>query len=165
MQFVLYPLFVTKTIMFLEIYLYMYTVGREGQTCDPKVKLKSINDHYRVSCKMLEDYIAMYKGKGMSVVRKNVITVVLSVICPYFFKVLCSLEKTDAGERRAREQYELMKSGAPDLLVEMRKKYIQRNGFKYHYFRVWEDTGKYMSNFPYCMINMLNGVRKLIKGE
>ena len=154
MQYVMYPLSVAKTIVFLDMFLYMYTVGREGQTCDPKVHLKSLNDHYKISKKVLDDYIEMYKGKGISVTRKNVAGVVRTVLGGYFSHFLCSMNGTDDEEKRAHELYDKMKTGAPEILEGLR-------GIKYErlipYFRIWERTGKHLTDFPY---NILKPIAK-----
>ena len=53
-----YPLFVAKTILFLTINLYQYDLNREGQTLDPKVLMKSVNQLQMVTDAMLAFYEA-----------------------------------------------------------------------------------------------------------
>ena len=161
-EFVFYPLAAVKKILPLDICLYYWTLGREGQTSSSEKMLEMIDDRYKTTKRVLDDYI---KEKNTGSAQREYQAALVTLTMGVYYSVILTIDKTDAEERRARELYDLMKTGAPELLVVMRRKYVRRNGFRYHYFRVWEDTGKYMSNFPYCMINMLNGVRKLIKGE
>lgn len=53
-----YPTFYAKTICFLNLNLYQYNLDREGQTMDPKVLMKSVNQMQIVTDAMLAFYEA-----------------------------------------------------------------------------------------------------------
>lgn len=51
-----YPTFVAKTIVFLDYNIYQYNLDREGQTMDPKVLQKNVNQLQQVTDAMIDFY-------------------------------------------------------------------------------------------------------------
>ena len=58
-EWIYYPMFYAKTMVFLDLYVYHYMIGREGQTMDPKVLEKSI-PHTLIGTKSMLQYYRDY---------------------------------------------------------------------------------------------------------
>lgn len=54
-----FPIKLASSIVFLDIELYQYYIGREGQTTSLTGRVKSVNDLYKVAKRLLDDYLAM----------------------------------------------------------------------------------------------------------
>lgn len=65
-----YPTFHASTILFLDMNLYQYNADREGQTMDPKVLIKCINQLSVVTDQMLAYYQHHIKDTAISEVRR-----------------------------------------------------------------------------------------------
>lgn len=57
-QWVFLPMAAVKSYMYVDVYLYKYLVGREGQTVLPSVIAKSFNSSYCVFQQMLADFLS-----------------------------------------------------------------------------------------------------------
>ncbi|MBP5346488.1 MAG: glycosyltransferase family 2 protein [Bacteroidales bacterium] len=66
-----YPTYWAKTILFLNLKLYLYNADREGQTMNPKVLLRSINQLTLLNDKMLDYYKAHIGDPTLSDVRRK----------------------------------------------------------------------------------------------
>lgn len=62
-EWCIYPLFYAKDIVFFDIVLYQYNLAREGQTMDPKVLLRSLDQMCRMTFNMFDFYDKFDKGK------------------------------------------------------------------------------------------------------
>lgn len=49
------PLYAVKTVVYLSFNVYQYLIGREGQTMDPKVMMKSVNHHEVIARSLIEN--------------------------------------------------------------------------------------------------------------
>jgi len=49
------PLYAIKTMVYFNLNLYQYLVGREGQTMDPKVMMRTINHHEIIARSLIEN--------------------------------------------------------------------------------------------------------------
>lgn len=67
-QWSCYPVFAAKDICFLDIDLYQYNLAREGQTMDPKVLARSLNQMELMTREMISFYGA-YNLEGLSETR------------------------------------------------------------------------------------------------
>lgn len=68
-QWCTYPLFYSKSIVFFNLSVYQYNLAREGQTMDPKVILRSLDQMGRMTFEMLDFYTA-YDKSALSETRK-----------------------------------------------------------------------------------------------
>lgn len=66
-----YPTFWAKTILFLNLKLYLYNADREGQTMNPKVLLRSINQLTKLTDQMLAYYQQHIQDVIISDVRRE----------------------------------------------------------------------------------------------
>lgn len=123
-------------VIFLNISVYQYFVGREGQTVSPASLAKHINDMYIVTKRMLDDYVLNRKSFN----AENVIG------CKEHHIVMCGLvyfnESLELGydtERnmKMKELYQKIKS-IPSVKGSMLK--------KSPFFMLWAFTGLYKSS-------------------
>ena len=122
-------------VVFLNVNVYQYYIGREGQTVSPASLAKHINDMYIVTKRMLDDYIRNCKSFS----SENVIG------CKEHHIVMCGLiyfnESLELGydiERnmKMKELYQKIK-GIPSIKGSMLK--------KSPFFMLWAFTGLYKS--------------------
>lgn len=66
-----YPTFEAQDILFLDLNLYQYNADREGQTMDPKVLMRCINQLSVVTDHMLDFYQTHRDDTGVSSVRRQ----------------------------------------------------------------------------------------------
>ena len=66
-----YPTFWAKNILFLNLNLYQYNADREGQTMDPKVLMKCINQLSKVTDNMLQYYRQHINDEQITHIRKG----------------------------------------------------------------------------------------------
>ena len=57
LEWATYPVFAANSIIFFDTNLYQYNLGREGQTMDPKVMLRSISQLEKVTDRMIDFYV------------------------------------------------------------------------------------------------------------
>ena len=167
-EFIFYPLAAVKTILPLNICLYYWTWGREGQTSAVKAMKKSLNDRYKTTIRVLNDYIKDTKtGKAQKYYQAALVALTLG---EYYATFLLYLGKNEheKEESRGREMCTAMKAHAPELLERCRK---WRYAGYLPYFAIWERTGKHMTDFPYNILAPLckfantnvNRAKKLVK--
>ncbi len=65
-----YPTFWAKSILFLNMKLYQYNADREGQTMNPKVVMRSINQLTTLTDKMLAYYQQNIRNEALSETRR-----------------------------------------------------------------------------------------------
>lgn len=66
-----YPLTYVKSLVFIDIVLYKYSIGREGQSVSSSGLIKHFDDHLFV-CKKLVDYYSEYHSKSDSILSLNI---------------------------------------------------------------------------------------------
>ena len=162
-EFVYFPLKAVKTILPLDILLYVLTRGREGQTMSLSVRIKSLNNLYKVSRRIFNDFIACPENKNNKALREIHLFMIECKVKEYFNLVLCMMNKGDE-EAHLKEFYDDVKAYAPEVLPRLREyrvsKYIKP------YFVVWEQSGKYMTDFPYnVQWFVIRTLKKLFKNE
>lgn len=57
-EYVYYPLIKATNIIFFDLFLYQYFLGREGQTVSQNISSKSIGDYKKVAERMLKNYLS-----------------------------------------------------------------------------------------------------------
>ena len=98
-EWVFYPLFHLKTIMFTNTFIYRYTLGREGQTMDAKVLAKSIGQLMRVTENMCEYTARNIELKSISAERRNFLLSQISHRMSVILRILLfDMDDTTFGE-------------------------------------------------------------------
>ena len=159
-EYVYFPLVAVKTILPLDITLYIYTKGREGQTVMMNGSPKQVNDYYLVSERIFYDFIQCKENLSDKALRRKQLIILGRVVCSYYQCVLCYSKNNEAENRRMAKFANEIKEQAPDLFKLMRNR-IKTRKILYG-FRIWEKTGKYITDQPFKLIY---DILTLIKGE
>ena len=159
-EYVYFPLVAVKTILPLDITLYIYTKGRDGQTVMMTGSPKQVNDYYLVSERIFNDFIKCEKNLSDKALRRKQLIVMASGVCSYYRCVLCYSKKNEEENRRMAKFAKEIREQAPDLYNLMRNR-IKTRKILYG-FRIWERTGKYITDQPFRLIY---DILTLIKGR
>lgn len=150
-EYVYFPLVGVRTILPLDMYLYLYTRGREGQTVSVNVVARSVESYYKVSRRIFDDYVACEANKKDFALRDKQFVMLSRIVRSYFCSVLAYTKRTETERERLEKYYKDLTSLTPELLPYLRS--ISK--LKLHYFRIWERTGKYLTDRPYCFVYAL----------
>lgn len=75
LEYVYFPLKSVASIKFLDIELYEYHIGREGQTVDPRSQVKSIGSFLTVTKRLVNDYCCNFKSTSEILMNNERITI------------------------------------------------------------------------------------------
>ena len=159
-EYVYFPLVAVKTILPLDITLYIYTRGRDGQTVVMTGSPKQVNDYYLVSERIFYDFIKCEKNISDKALRRKQLIIMGRVVCSYYQCVLCYTKNNEAENQRMAKFANEIKKQSPDLYDLMRNKIKTRKIL--FGFRIWEKTGKYITDQPFKLVYDILG---LIKGK
>ena len=160
-EYTYYPLAGIKSIMPLDFYLYIYSDGRDDRTVSPSNRVKGRNDWYKVADRMLDDFVN--SNRTDKALRKKQTIVLSGALNSYYHTLLCFCQKNDDDNAQAVELYNKIKASAPELLDGLRGAHFRS---VLPYFKVWERSGKYMTDFPYSIAaGVLTGVKTLLHGK
>ena len=123
-------------VVFLDINVYQYFIGREGQTVAPKKGGKHLQDVLIITRRELDNYLNMqhtFKADNVKDVLRNMVV----GRCLAYYEQALSQEKSDEYEKNLKELYNKIKTDK-ELLSVVRAKSIS--------FRIWEYTGLYKSS-------------------
>ncbi len=84
------PLAHTSTILYLDVDLYYYRIGREGQTIDVNVIQKHMDEQYlavRLAIESVDYADLASKGRGLAVCVSRYLSAMLTVSCIYTYKL------------------------------------------------------------------------------
>lgn len=119
-----YPLVYVKSLVFVDIVLYKYSIGREGQSVSSSGLVKHFDDHLFV-CKKLVDYYSKYHSKNDSILSLNIgyntaaITFhIISIITNYLY----SNDKNQAAKKL--KDFLIFLQNSDDDLYELAKERI-----------------------------------------
>lgn len=115
-QWCAYPIFYAKDVVFYDISLYQYNLAREGQTMDPKVIARSLDQMCRMTYDMFDFYTSFDKG-NLSQVR-------LAFLKQYFHNRARVLAKTFLYDI-PRDKFDPAVFNEVDAII---KKFIAENG-------------------------------------
>lgn len=76
-EYVYYPMMEAKTVAFIDVNLYQYFIGREGQSIDPQVIQKNISHYYKIVQRALSEYTSTTSNFQRTIQK-------------HFFKTICS---------------------------------------------------------------------------
>ena len=147
-EYVYFPLVATKTILPIDLYLYLYTREREGQTMSVKAKVKSLDAYYKVAHRLFLDYVACNENKSDFSLRDKQLLILFKIVYGYYNINLLYTERNEE-DNRMRQFYQEIKDNCPELLVLLRKETVRK---VIYVFRIWERSGKYLTDQPYKSI-------------
>lgn len=150
MEWAYNPLYAVNSMAYYDYNVYQYLVGREGQTMDPQVMLRTIN-HHEIVARSLIDNAKLHQpiGFARTTIERQIVYLLEKVYRTRL--VLQDSESFDQSEMEAFDQY--INEERPDLYKRMGKLWLKRK-MPICYVRYWRAFGK---RFP------VDGVRTLYR--
>lgn len=153
-EYVYFPLKYAQTIIFYDIVLYQYFLGREGQSVSNSVSSKNINNYNRVCDRILTDYVSYIKTPSVSDYRqKNISIPLFNIVRAYFCNSLVYAKFDINSEKAMRNVLAVIQSND----IGLYKTILKAKTLKIPYVYLWVKFGIYTSAFPY------NQIYKLLK--
>jgi glycosyltransferase involved in cell wall biosynthesis len=75
-EFCYFPLTSAKTFFYIDVYLYNYFIGREGQTVTKEAEIRHYNDFYLICRRIVPDYIKECASSSLN--RKKMLVQIMS---------------------------------------------------------------------------------------
>ena len=138
LEYIYFPLKAVNSLKFLDIDLYEYHIGREGQTVDPKSQAKSINSFLTVTKRLVDDYASSYKNVS-KVLQNNEQITINKIIYATFKIALVLCPKNEETDRILKDIYGKVKHIDERVLWLKKKKIIP-------IVSLWYLTGLYYSS-------------------
>lgn len=138
LEYVYFPLKKVRSLKFLDIYLYEYHIGREGQTIDPKSQAKNLKSFLTVTKRLVDDYVFGFSDKDETLKANQRITI--NKIIYATFKIGLVLCKKDSEHNTIlKDIYRKVKKTDKNIMwIKMKKiKPI---------VLLWDKTGIYFSS-------------------
>ena len=156
-----FPWVGVKTILPLDIWFYLYTVGRNGQTVSAHSMAKSIDNYYKVSRRLLDDFTSCPENKINMAIRAKQLVPLSRILITYIRLVLCN-KKNDEEFIRMKVLYHDIEVNVPEMLPQLQKECSKRALFSY---KIWQNLRDNVGKFPLNIIyGMLLDMRAKIKG-
>jgi len=120
-EFNYYCLLYSKKVLFYDIVVYKYLLGRAGQTVSVEASVKNASHFFKVSKRLLLD-LCERKEKLDETTLKNVMIPIVKVSSLYFYTELFVMDKSTRCEANIKELINLcLKTG------------VSLNNFRYHF--------------------------------
>ena len=132
-EYCFFPLKIANTFCYINIILYIYLVGRDGQTVSVDSSLKNFGDYYLVGNRILTDYLQQYdilSDQKKSLLSKFVYFPILNI---YLINLVYRKRPVKTEFEKMLEIDEKIKS-LPYVLTLLKKtKY-----YRVHFYRIWK---------------------------
>lgn len=143
-EWVFYPQHGVKTCIYLPYDVYRYVVGREGQTMDSKVLLKSVS-HYDKLLRAMVDFANHLSAEDKALYTYQRIEAQIAHLSMGVYRTCLVLQDADNYDKALIKAFDdFMKHERPQVYKEAGqltlKKYLP-----IHYVRYWRITGKRFS--------------------
>jgi len=143
-EWVFYPQHGVKTCIYLPYDVYRYVVGREGQTMDSKVLLKSVS-HYDKLLRAMVDFAKHLSTEDKALYTYQRIEAQIAHLSMGVYRTCLVLQDADNYDKELIKAFDdFMKNERPQVYKEAGqltlKKYLP-----IHYVRYWRITGKRFS--------------------
>lgn len=148
-EWVFTPISTVQTTYYLPIKLYKYLVGREGQTMDPKIRVKHLNDRIQVIKSMLN---SLENNKYSTQSYKWLKIKLLKNISSIYKNNIIDLRQTD---NKLIEFDSFFKNKYPDLYIESEQYLILSTKYKYNYGKYWRKHYKLNYCNPIILIFLI----------
>lgn len=136
------PMYYIDTIMFVDLNVYQYLLGREGQTVSPIINAKNLNQYFRVYDRLIVTYKEIFKNKSI-ICKNNARIVMFNLLSTIFSVALYYGPKNNDVNNKLLEIYNQSKDIDITLINELRN----IKSFKIlPVFYIWEKTGLFCTN-------------------
>jgi glycosyltransferase involved in cell wall biosynthesis len=154
-EYCFYPLPYIKNYIYLDIILYKYYIGRDGQSISETSLVKNRNDIYLLISKMATSL----KQSGSSGKIKENQLLILERACKYYYTAILILStKNNSDEIKLRHIDDLIKSLDGALYTRMaRYRYCRIIKF----VKIWRNKNQYCRNL--IAYKILSSIRRVIK--
>lgn len=138
-EWIFYPMEFVQSIFYIKENVYQYYLGREGQTMDPKVEIKKINDKVIILKKMILHYKDLKLGsfENKNIFLKYRILEMIKVV----YKNYLLLQENDSKISELQDLDYLIGQTLPDVYEEMNLQTLHAF-FPYRYIKEWRRTKK-----------------------
>ena len=151
-EYVYFPLKYAQSIIFYDIILYQYFLGREGQSVSNSVSSRNINNYYRVCDRLVTDYVSYIKTMSITEFRINNVSIpVFNIVRAYYCNSLVYAKFDMENEKALRQIFMVIKEND----VELYKTILKVKTLRIPYVYLWSKYGIYVSSFPYNQIYRL----------
>lgn len=144
------PLYAVETMAFCNCNVYQYLVGREGQTMDPKVMVKTINHHEIITKSLIHGLQQNHpEGFGKLTVERQVLYLLKMI-----YRIRLVQQDADAFDAKAMSIFDqYIKDQRPDMYRQI-SSLLLKPWFPIPYIAFWRLTGR---RFP------VDGMKKLYR--
>lgn len=149
-EYVYYPLLKAQNIIFLDILLYRYFIGREGQTVSISSRISHVNDMYIILDRMLSDPCPILRTPPS---RRIQMYLLCTFIASYYWSILV-IQKLNKENNLSLEKFdERLKKWDDDIYSEVSK--VKCLGVTY--IKYWRLTKKQLiPTSIYCWLRRLS---------
>lgn len=106
-EYMYFPYRHLKKVVFLDLNIYQYFIGREGQTINAKITRKHLDNVLIIANRIVNDYISICNDiKSANI--KSVLLRMTVLRCTAFFDQALSFEKSDYNTSNIRELYRMI---------------------------------------------------------
>lgn len=156
-EFDLIPMEFIQKFAFVDLNLYQYLLGREGQTVSQGVSSKSLGAYQKIYNRLIVTFINITK-KNEQIRVNNARCVFVKLLMSLFSTALVFNQKTKGLNDYLLGVCDTIK----DVDLVLIKKLRNAKYYKVNYFAIWERTGVYISNKA---IMFLIQIVKSLKGK
>lgn len=121
-EFVFYPIKYVDTVYYHRAKVYMYRLGRDGQSMDMKSMQRNINQHLAVLKHLLEDYDSC--KDNLEPAKRAYIERGISLVVEIQFKIYISMGLQKGARKQCKEWDTELKRRYPEVYASTRKKSI-----------------------------------------
>lgn len=138
-EWIFYPIEHVNSILYIRQNVYQYYLGREGQTMDPKVEVKKINDKVIILKRMINFYrdLSLEDQSAKKVFLKYRLMEMIKMV----YKNYLLLQPDNNKINDLAEVDTLIRITMPNIYHEMNG-YVLHNIFPYKYIKRWRKTKK-----------------------
>ena len=150
-EYVYYPLLKAQNIVFLDILLYRYFIGREGQTVSISSRINHANDMYMILDRILSKPCPIFESLST---RKIQLHLLCTFIASYYWSILV-IQKLNRENNLFLEKFdERLKKWEEEVYNEVAK--VKCLGIAY--IKYWRSTRKQIiPTTIYCWLRQLSG--------
>ena len=134
-EYCYFPLVKAETFQYIDVCLYNYYIGREGQTVSKEAEIKHFNDFYLVCSRLINDYVEL---DDISVQRrKMLIETIMHALTNFYFICLVYKKKLGSNDVTKLKEVDNMVQQEAQLLDSMKKSTYH----KIPYYMIWKRFG------------------------
>lgn len=158
LEYIYIPLEYVEHVVFLDINLYQYVLGRDGQTMEIAAQIKHINDFYVVKDKLLPLYLNNIQNRPSNLLKVQR-KIIINVLYPIYKLSLTEIGRKGAKDKEMRALAYQLKHKDIELWEE-----IKWNMGRLPVIFLWERFGVYATSYKilWKLYQYLKGLKRTI---